>query len=125
MKLTIESTISPNQFIRKRRKEQIQTEGLTNFEIGKCYSDFNMIESFIEEYDADLTSVKIGDILVRDWQYGHLPNTGYRPIEVVDIPDNTHIIVNDATGRSYSICTDTMLMKDRVYHKLNKSFLLK
>ena len=122
MKLTIESTIVPNNQIRKNRYNTAIAESLRSFEIGKTYPDFDMIEPFIQEYDIALSDVHVGDIIVRDWQFGHLKNTGYKPQEVVDIT-NHNIVVSNNNGYNDRIFVDTIITKDTVYHKLNKNYL--
>ena len=69
-----------------------------------------------------MSDVRVGDIIVRDWQFCHLKNTGYKPQEVVDIT-NHNIIVSNDNGYNDRIFVDTTITKDTVYHKLNRSYL--
>lgn len=124
LRLKIESVLSPNQQIRNNRQIYNMSQGtLPNLEVGKRYPDFYMIEPFIQEYDVDLTEVVPGDIIVRDWQYGHMENTGYRPVQVLEVFDNLSILVRGEGNITYTICVDPSLMRGRTYHKLNKDFL--
>jgi hypothetical protein len=112
-----------NMSIRKHYKERINcSEGLECFEIGKRYPDFSMLEPFIINYDVDLNDVEVGDILIRDWQYGHLPNTGYIPMEVIDINNNNSILVQSGKDMHY-IANDNGISKDASYHRLDRDYL--
>ena len=113
-----------NMAVRKHFKERSMcSEGLSVFQIGKRYPDFSMLEPFIIDYDVDLSYVEIGDILIRDWQYGHLPNTGYIPMEVIDITDDMSILVQTKDGSHY-ICNDGGISKDAMYHRLDPDFAI-
>lgn len=112
-----------NMAVRKHYKERMNcTESLEAYEIGKRYPDFSMLEPFIINYDVDLSEVEVGDILIRDWQYGHLPNTGYIPMEVIDIPNDRSILVMTDKGQHY-ISNDGGISKDAMYHRLDRDFL--
>lgn len=124
IKITQESVISPSQQIRNRRLSNVnENTSLSCYEIGKRYPDFEMLESFIEEYNVDPTTLKVGDVIIRDWQYGHLPNTGYRPYVVTEEFDGVSITVESSFGRRYRVCVAPNLMKDKVFHKLFKELL--
>ena len=124
LKIQIESVLSPTIQIRNsNRRNMMESDSLSCYEIGKRYPDFEMIESFIEEYNVDPTKLNIGDIIIRDWQYGHLPNTGYRPYIVVEEFDGVSITVESSFGRRHRICVDPNLMKDKMFHKLFKENL--
>lgn len=126
LKLHIESIITP--WTRMHRNNYDTFEGhtqLEGYEIGEKYSDFHMIEEFISDYDVDLTQVKVGDILVRDFQFGHLRNTGYTPLKVVETFNGMSIKVQGTDNRIYSICADPHISKDTVFHKLDKNSLMK
>ena len=111
-----------NMAIRKHYKERsVCTESLESFEVGKRYPDFEMLEPFIINYDVDLNDLEVGDIIIRDWQYGHLPNTGYIPMEVLDITDRA-ILVYTNEGQHY-ISNDRGISKDAMYHRLDRDFL--
>jgi hypothetical protein len=111
-----------NMAVRKHYKERaVCNESLESFEVGKRYSDFSMLEPFIINYDVDLNELEIGDIIIRDWQYGHLPNTGYIPMEVLDINDKA-ILVYTNEGQHY-ISNDRGISKDAMYHRLDRDFL--
>lgn len=112
-----------NMAVRKHYKERMNcTESLECYEVGKRYPDFSMLEPFIINYDVDLSEVEVGDILIRDWQYGHLPNTGYIPMEVIDIPNDRTILVMTKEGQHY-ISNDNGISKDAMYHRLDRDFL--
>lgn len=119
IRITQESVISPSQQVRNRRSSNVSgNTSLSCYEIGKRYPDFEMLESFIEEYNVDPTKLKAGDIIIRDWQYGHLPNTGYRPYVVVEEFNGVSITVESSFGRWYRVCVAPNLMKDKTFHKL-------
>lgn len=124
LKIKVESIIAPNQFIRKHRYE-LTTESLESFELGKRYSDFSMIEPFIIEYNTDLTTLETGDIIVKDWQYGHLKNTGYKAWEVIEPFDGMNVSVGKDGEVLYRICADPTISKDDTWHKLDKRELIK
>ena len=98
-------------------------EELEIYEIGKRYPDFQMLEPFILNYDVDLDDLEVGDIIIRDWQFGHLPNTGYIPMLVVDVDDRMRIVVETTDGKQHTISKDFGVNKDAVYHRLNPEFL--
>lgn len=126
IKIIVESTISPTLPMRRnRRKNPIQTEQLEKFELGKCYPDFHLLEPFIDEWDVDVKNLKVGDIVIRDWQFGHLKNTGYIPLEVVEIFDGVSITVQDERGHRCRMCVEPVLMRDKKLHKLNGQLLSK
>lgn len=122
--LKIESIITPwSRMKRDAYCESGNCCSLDKVELGEEYPDFYMIEGLIEDYDVDLTTVKVGDILIRDFQFGHLKNTGYIPVKVVESFDGMNIKVQTADEKIHSICADPYLVKDTVYHKLSKSSL--
>ena len=126
IKLTIESIMSPNMQIRNDRKNDFlepQLEHMEKFQLGKRYPDFDILEPFIEEYDVDLNTLKLGDIVIKDWQYGHLENTGYRPCMVVGESDGSCIKVKGSGNNIYNVCTDPSLTRGQIYHKLYKDKL--
>ena len=113
-----------NMAVRKHFKERsAYNEGLEVFQIGKRYPDFSMLEPFIVDYDVDLSNIEIGDIIIRDWQYGHLPNTGYIPMEVIDIPNEMTILVKTKDG-SHCIAVDNGISSDAMYHRLDPEFAI-
>ena len=103
---------------------QQYNEDLTQYHIGKEYPDFDMLEQFIVDYDVDLRDVEVGDILIRDWQYGHLANTGYIPVIVEDIPDDMRIVVRSADGKKHIITKDYTINRDAMYHRLSSDFVI-
>ena len=63
-------------------------EHLDYLKLGQPYKMFCQVEDHIEDYNCDITSLKKGDYIIRDFQFGHLPNggnKGYIPYQVVDI----------------------------------------
>lgn len=66
----------------------IMVEHLDYLQLGKAYKDFAQVEDHIEDYDCDIVTLKKGDYIIRDFQFGHLPNggnKGYIPYKVIDI----------------------------------------
>lgn len=124
LQIKIESVVTPNKFIKSHHYDTT-TESLEVFELNTRYDDFSMLEPFITDYNTDLTTLKKGDIIVKDWQYGHLKNTGYRAWEVIEPFDGMNVSVGIDGEVVYRICADPNLSKDDVYHKLNKKDLLK
>lgn len=123
LKIKVESVLSPTQQIRNNKKSDSISCSLQCYELGKRYPDFNMLEPFIEEYNTDPTKLQKGDIVIRDWQFGHLPNTGYRPVIVVEEFNGISMTVESSFGRLYRVCIDPSLMKDKIFHKLNRDGL--
>lgn len=63
-------------------------EHLDHLELGRSYKQFCQVEDHIEDYDCDTIDLKKGDYIIRDFQFGHLPNggnKGYIPYKVIDI----------------------------------------
>lgn len=72
----------------KRYKKSCVCEHLDYLKLGQPYKMFCQVEDHIDDYNCDTTSLKKGDYIIRDFQFGHLPNggnKGYIPYEVVDI----------------------------------------
>ncbi len=72
---------------RHDRKKTV-CEHLDYLQLGKSYKMFCQVEDHIEDYDCDTVSLKKGDYIIRDFQFGHLPNggnKGYIPYKVIDI----------------------------------------
>lgn len=126
IKIKVESVVTPTQAVRNRQENSRKNnaEGLPCYSIGRRYPDFNMLESFVEEYNTDIRTLKEGDVIIRDWQFGHLDNTGYRPYEVVEAYNGTTIIVTDGSGY-HSICADPIITKNTYWHKLNTDYVKK
>lgn len=71
-----------------RHDKPIVYEKLDKLKLGQSYKMFCQVEDHIEDYNCDTVSLKKGDYIIRDFQFGHLPNggnKGYIPYEVVDI----------------------------------------
>lgn len=114
--------MSPTLQVRQRRDESlIQVEQLEKFDLGKRYPDFQLLEPFISVWNVNPNDLEVGDIIIRDWQFGHLKNTGYRPFEIVEVFDGVSVTVQDSRGIKHRICMDPILMKDKTYHKLDKT----
>ena len=124
LKIQIESVLAPTQQIRNRKKNMSENISLSCYELGKCYPDFEMLESFIDIYNVDLTTLVEGDIIIRDWQYGHLPNTGYRPMKVIEEFDGVSITVVCNNNTKHRVCVSPTLMKDKVFHKLDPDYCI-
>ena len=72
---------------RHDRKSRI-CERLENLKLGQSYVNWCQVEDFIEDYNCDTVDLKKGDFIIRDFQFGHLPNggnKGYIPYRVEDI----------------------------------------
>ena len=72
---------------RHDRKKSV-CEHLDYLQLGKHYKMFCQVEDHIEDYDCDTVDLKEGDYIIRDFQFGHLPNggnKGYIPYKVIDI----------------------------------------
>ena len=119
IKIKMESILSPSPQIRTNKKLNVISNSLQCYELGKRYPDFDMLEPFIEEYNVDPTTLQQGDIIIRDWQFGHLPNTGYRPVIIKEPFNGISITVESSFGRLHRVCVDPSLMKDKTFHKLN------
>lgn len=81
---------------RHDRKKNI-CEHLDYLELGKSYRNFCQVEDHIDVYDCDTEDLKEGDYIIRDFQFGHLPNggnKGYIPYEVTSITEDR----DDHTG---------------------------
>ena len=127
IQLFIESVMCPSISIRNKKYSDslIQTEQLEKYEVGKRYPDFNMIEPFISEYNVDLTTLKVNDVIIRDWQYGHIKNTGYIPLKVIEPFNGIRLIVETTNNKLRQIVYDNGITKDATYHKLDKKYLFK
>lgn len=69
-------------------KKKCVCEHLDYLKLGEPYKMFCQVEDHIEDYNCDTVTLKPGDYIIRDFQFGHLPNggnKGYIPYEVVDI----------------------------------------
>ena len=120
IKLVVESTMAPTPY--KDVNLYNGNYDLQHYEIGRRYPDFDMLSPFIESYDIPVTRIQKNDIIIRDWQYGHLDGTGYRPYKVVEVTENNSIKVFDG-HRTYSVCTDPIISKDTTWHKLYSKYL--
>jgi DNA-binding ferritin-like protein len=83
-----ESIMSASVRNARRNRNALVKESLDHLELGKCYKDFYMVEDHIDIYDCDTADLKKGDYIIRDFQFGHLPNggnKGYIPYRVEDI----------------------------------------
>ena len=83
-----ESVMSASVKNMRRNRKALMRESINKLELGKSYKDFYQVEDHIQDYDIDIVDLKKGDYIIRDFQFGHLPNggnKGYIPYEVVDI----------------------------------------
>ena len=72
----------------RRKKFPILYEHLDKLKLGQSYTFFGQVEDHIDDYNCDTATLKKGDYIIRDFQFGHLPNggnKGYIPYKVVDI----------------------------------------
>lgn len=71
-----------------RRRKRPCFESVQYLKLGQPYKSFCQVEDHIEDYNCNPADFKKGDFIIRDFQYGHLPNggsEGYIPYKVVDI----------------------------------------
>lgn len=71
-----------------RRRKRPCFESLQYLKLGQPYKSFCEVEDHIEDYNCNPADFKKGDFIIRDFQYGHLPNggsEGYIPYKVTDI----------------------------------------
>lgn len=71
-----------------RRKRKPICEHLDHLKLGQSYTLFCQVEDHIDDYNCDPLTLKKGDYIIRDFQFGHLPNggnKGYIPYKVVEI----------------------------------------
>lgn len=107
----------------KRRKGIC--EHLDHLKLGQSYTMFCQVEDHIDDYNCDLYNIKKGDYIIRDFQWGHLPNggnKGYIPYEVTDIE-----YVDMPEGMGYNIeSNDEKVQEDnydrRVRIELNDGY---
>lgn len=74
--------------VRNRRRKRAICEHLDKLKLGQSYTLFCQVEDHIDDYNCDTTTLKKGDYIIRDFQFGHLPNggnKGYIPYKVIDI----------------------------------------
>jgi DNA-binding ferritin-like protein len=72
----------------RHNKKPCVCERLENLKLGQSYVNWCQVEDFIEDYNCDTVNLKKGDYIIRDFQFGHLPNggnKGYIPYKVEDI----------------------------------------
>ena len=125
LKLYVESTMTPTPTPRKTMINGGEIYTLTNYQIGTRYNDFNQLSPFIEVYDIPVTRIQKDDIIIRDWQYGHIKNTGYIPLKVVEPFNGIRLIVETTNNKLRQIVYDNGITKDATYHKLDKKYLFK
>lgn len=113
-------------------------EHLDYLELGKSYRSFCQVEDHIDVYDCDTRDLKEGDYIIRDFQFGHLPNggnKGYIPYEVIAITEDRDDHVGgywdkrkrlelfDGTEYHYIVCE--MERFNGMFHTLKKSSIRK
>jgi hypothetical protein len=114
-------------------------EHLDKLKLGQSYTMFCQVEDHIDDYNVDPLTLKEGDYIIRDFQFGHLPNggnKGYIPYKVNAI---VYDDVSDKSGyhdrRTRLELTDdvddpfyVVVQNDRfngMFHKLKKSSIQK
>lgn len=127
---TNESMMNP--YIRRSRKKGCLDENLKVLKLGQPYKMFCQVEDHIEDYNCDPINLKKGDYIIRDFQFGHLPNGGnkgyipYRVNDIVydDVSDNdgyydrrTRLELDDGHEYFYLVCQN-----DRFNGMLHKLF---
>ena len=81
-----------------------------------------MISDHIKDYNVDLSQLKKGDIIVKEFQYGIRPNggtKGFIPVEVVEVFDGDSITVNNGEY-DFQIWYDELCDWEK-FHKLDKN----
>ena len=84
------ATKNESMMLRNTRhdKKRLCYEHLDHLKLGQPYTMFCQVEDHIDDYNCDTVDLKEGDYIIRDFQFGHLPNggnKGYIPYKVVDI----------------------------------------
>ena len=115
-------------------KKKCVCEHLQYLKLGEPYKMFCQVEDHIDDYNCDTVDLKEGDYIIRDFQFGHLPNggnKGYIPYKVIDIEYDRDEAVNgywDARKRLhlydgyedfYIDCYNERF--NGMFHKLKKS----
>ena len=134
---TNESVMS--QYItRKRNRKGMFCEHLDKLKLGQSYTMFCQVEDHIDDYNCDPLTLKKGDYIIRDFQFGHLPNggnKGYIPYEVTDIvyddvsdkngyyDRRTRLELDDGKEYFYIVCQNGRF--NGMFHKLKKSSIQK
>lgn len=96
--------------VRNRRRRKSICEHLDKLKLGQSYTMFCQVEDHIDDYNCDPLSLKKGDYVIRDFQFGHLPNggnKGYIPYEVIDILED-----EDSYDSGYHYFIKTLLLSD-------------
>ena len=135
---TNESMMS-QYIVKNRRKRKGICEHLEKLKLGQSYTMFCQVEDHIDDYNVDPITLKEGDYIIRDFQFGHLPNggnKGYIPYKVNAV---VYDDVSDKSGyydrRTRLELTDDIddpfyivVQNDRfngMFHKLKKSSIQK
>ena len=117
---------------RHDRKKHV-CEHLDHLKLGQPYKMFCQVEDHIDDYNCDVLDLKEGDYIIRDFQFGHLPNggnKGYIPYKVEsivydDISDKngyydrrTRLELDDGKTFFYLVCQNDRF--NGMFHKLKK-----
>ena len=109
-------------------------EQLDKLKLGQSYPMFYQVEDHIDDYNCSLLGLNKGDYIIRDFQFGHLPNggnKGYIPYEITDIiydrdddisgyrDKRKRIELYDGNEYFYIVCE--MDRFNGMFHKLKKS----
>ena len=133
-------SVKESMMLRNTRHNKVKCvyEHLDHLKLGQPYKMFCKVEDHIEDYNCDTDSLKKGDFVIRDFQFGHLPNggnKGYIPYEVVDV-----VYDRDEQGSGYWDARKLLLLSDGedsqyievfderfngIFHKLKKSSIQK
>lgn len=133
-------SVKESMMLRNTRHNRVKCvyEHLDHLKLGQSYKMFCQVEDHIEDYNCDTDSLKKGDFVIRDFQFGHLPNggnKGYIPYEVVDV-----VYDRDEQGSGYWDARKLLLLSDGedsqyievfderfngIFHKLKKSSIQK
>ena len=113
-------------------------EHLDKLKLGQSYTLFCQVEDHIEDYNCDPINLKAGDYIIRDFQFGHLPNggnKGYIPYKVVDVvyddisdkggyyDRRTRLELDDGEDYFYVVCQNDRF--NGMFHKLKNSSIQK
>ena len=129
-------TTNESMMLRNTRHNRRKScyEHLDNLELGKSYVNFCQVEDHIEDYDVDTIDLKKGDYVIRDFQFGHLPNggnKGYIPYKVNNVvyddtcenqgyyDRRTRLELDDGDEVFYIVCQNNDF--NGLFHRLKKN----
>ena len=126
-----------NPYLKRSRQRACLKEGFAKLKLGQPYKMFCDVEEHIEDYNCNPLDLKVGDYVIRDFQFGHLPNggnKGYIPYEVTDIvyddtsecngyhDRRTRLELSDGNEYFYIVCQNDRF--NGILHKLFKNSIM-